>query len=733
MNVQVSRHVFGADRGYRTLAASSDVTPEVRRELEAFTFGQTHDAGYLDSLGRVPAYWSRPLASGRRAITRVLNGEPDDQGRSTLLFITGVVDAREWLAGLCGEEPIVFANEEFCAWQPGTDLARVTIRIENRPARLTTPQQREKILSVLGALEGHNDDPRASLVVAEKELGPDDINLLTLLLPGDSRATFSYAMRSLSDGLPVRLNCLADCASRGKSRRRIVRWRPGMTYENWRYTSALAYFWKPGESPPWEFVANCKSFGQLHLGVSAGQAKQVSTLPPPAAKARNKPRRPFPTYALLIASLVVLVGITALFVGRKLLAKQRAESLLVEAKAFFDDDRVKTPLTRELCQKETLQEKAGKLASEIQEVGKRIDDEGLRSERDRLKQWNDEAKRRCAEYATIEKLLDDFNTWSPKLGLDAPEKLKKYPSAAEIERVESWKGRLQEQRQPAESLGDSYLSAIEEGLRRIEKFDAAVEELPGLYAGQLANLEEFFREKVPERLSDEVVERWNTKRTQLEKLGHRMGVGGEEQVADDLLTLRKRYAECEQEADRWASEITSLQKTFQEELGKAQSYIEEAELATPPLLAEDLADPWKIAVRARKALEKALSIWPARRDALEKQQVVDAWMDGASDITFDHFQERFDRAEAKWKQWRRVDNAPNGNDNGEENTDPRVVRDSFEEALKYWDQTPNETIIERKHKDEAWKLHDQARKRKYELEDAIKGNEPLSDNSNFAP
>ena len=82
MGIIVGRHVFGSLEGYRTIANTPDLSLEEVAELEFFSFGQTNESSYLDSLKVNPAYISRPLSSGKWAVTRIFQGKPDIHHRT---------------------------------------------------------------------------------------------------------------------------------------------------------------------------------------------------------------------------------------------------------------------------------------------------------------------------------------------------------------------------------------------------------------------------------------------------------------------------------------------------------------------------------------------------------------------------------------------------------------------------------------------------------------------------
>ena len=96
MKITISRHIFGSVRGYTTLGKSEDLSSEEIAELEILSFGQTNEASYMNSLQISPAYICRSLCSGRRAVTRVFQGKPDEHNRITLLFVSAVMKSDDW-------------------------------------------------------------------------------------------------------------------------------------------------------------------------------------------------------------------------------------------------------------------------------------------------------------------------------------------------------------------------------------------------------------------------------------------------------------------------------------------------------------------------------------------------------------------------------------------------------------------------------------------------------------
>jgi cell division septum initiation protein DivIVA len=81
-------HVFAHKAGrYQTAEASPTISASEKAMLEQYFFGQTNDAGYLSSLATTPGIMWRRIGD-RFALTRVLSGERDPDGRATLRFET---------------------------------------------------------------------------------------------------------------------------------------------------------------------------------------------------------------------------------------------------------------------------------------------------------------------------------------------------------------------------------------------------------------------------------------------------------------------------------------------------------------------------------------------------------------------------------------------------------------------------------------------------------------------
>jgi len=259
MNITVARHVFGSIRGYTTLAKSGDLSPEETAKLEMLSFGQTNESSYLGSLQTNPAYISRPLHSGRWAVTRVFQGKPDDHNRTTLLFISAVITIDDWLYSLKCDVNKLLYYPSLWQWNGEEKLEPIEIAIEDK-REAPGPEIRNKVLTLLAAVEKYTRDENTTIVVRTSDFDAKVLRWVNMILPVASKQTFSCAARSLNDGLPFALISMAREGSFGNSKRKTVNWTPTSTVDNCPYAESLTQFWRPESWPPWHFIDSCKSF-----------------------------------------------------------------------------------------------------------------------------------------------------------------------------------------------------------------------------------------------------------------------------------------------------------------------------------------------------------------------------------------------------------------------------------------------------------------------------------------
>jgi len=236
--MRVDRHIFGSYKGYSTLAQSSGITSQHRHILEGFTFGQTNDRVYLESLQRQPAYISRPLGTDKRAITRVLPGPKDDQGRTTLLFATCVIDNVDSLA-LQAYLHALLREKSLRQWDGKQDIE--SVQLDAAPSGLPSlrPDEAETALRVLSEVE--RAYARGQTVIAEEVAIPAKIvRSVEMLAPDAVKTALSFAVRTLSAKVNVSLNCVSTAGSVHNLGPHCRLYPPGQKPELTEYAAALA-------------------------------------------------------------------------------------------------------------------------------------------------------------------------------------------------------------------------------------------------------------------------------------------------------------------------------------------------------------------------------------------------------------------------------------------------------------------------------------------------------------
>jgi len=207
MKINTYHHIYGSKEGYKTLFKSEEVTQTEAVELESFSFGQTNDTGYLDSLEHDPACMVRKLRSKRWAITRVSKGQNDEYGRATLLFHSLIINSQTWLNALkCDIFPIlyhptVWTNRNETSISIATDSSAIPDNIQEVVFSLV------KILSI----------KKETVVLSESFCSAGVLRWVNKLLNSKDKENFSYGYRLLSDRAKQSLICLANDASRGKN------------------------------------------------------------------------------------------------------------------------------------------------------------------------------------------------------------------------------------------------------------------------------------------------------------------------------------------------------------------------------------------------------------------------------------------------------------------------------------------------------------------------------------
>ncbi len=213
--MHIERHVFGSITGYATLARSAGLTAGERQELESLSFGTPYDPSYQASLLKKAAVWSRPLGSGKRAVSRVLPGRPDDAGRPTLLFVTAVVSAADWNLTLQGDVRPLLRRAELWKWDdrlktgPTAELAAMDLEgLDPEPLRLSRDSA-QRVLGLVSLVELAWATRQPAVVRAE-HYSLNEVALVERLLPTGVRRDYSAVYRGLNPDLAASLNCLAE-------------------------------------------------------------------------------------------------------------------------------------------------------------------------------------------------------------------------------------------------------------------------------------------------------------------------------------------------------------------------------------------------------------------------------------------------------------------------------------------------------------------------------------------
>lgn len=198
--MKIGRHIFGNDgEKYTTLDCSVDLD-KTTSGLDFFSGWGEPRGEYLQTLHVLPALWGRPLRHSKNIylLTRVFPGKPDHAGRQTLLFETLILQTKDWV----GE-----VSPSLAQW------ARSSQRWTHHPDNASTkkqpsipPEQNapELIHSLVSKLRSPTRT-RTTQVLQPDALNLDGLSHLLTKLADPVKATLSFALRPLSDDLPVEL------------------------------------------------------------------------------------------------------------------------------------------------------------------------------------------------------------------------------------------------------------------------------------------------------------------------------------------------------------------------------------------------------------------------------------------------------------------------------------------------------------------------------------------------
>jgi len=343
MSITVLRHIFGSDRGYKTLARSKEITKDEISQLENFSFGQTNSDSYLNSLLEKPAYFIRPLNANNWALTRVFKGKSDEYHRATLLFITAIIKNADWLTVLGCDIDVLLTSEELWQWDGDKIISKIEIESHNIIS-IPSNNTRKKVLTLLTALEKHQKE-ESTILINDSEFAGTDIRWLNMVLPKMAKRNFSYAVRSLSDGLSVKLICMAKEGICGNTKKSTIIWDSAKQSEYGIYAGTLAQFWKPGKEPPWQFIHSCKTFIPEGIEYPTHVNKPKMTTVPVKHTSDSKfvHRRQINYRKLMWIGisiiLVVILAISIVIVFNKMKQNKMIEQLLAEGNSILNNHK----------------------------------------------------------------------------------------------------------------------------------------------------------------------------------------------------------------------------------------------------------------------------------------------------------------------------------------------------------------------------------------------------------
>lgn len=239
MTLRLGVHMLASRRGYRTLAASADVTPQERALLEPLVFGQSSDPAFLISLETEPAVFVRMLGGeggeGRVALTRIFAGRPDEAGRATLELRTLLMSRDDYARLVRGSLDRLLADEDL--WRRESFESGEPLLLQEPPTQTPPPVGRNELL-MMDAWIRTLDRPGSTAVLADSPAaGKVLLSFLRVLSPEDLPRC-RWGLRLLSLSVDVHLATAPPSLDRGSHElvRIDLRARP--------VNAAIAFLWE---------------------------------------------------------------------------------------------------------------------------------------------------------------------------------------------------------------------------------------------------------------------------------------------------------------------------------------------------------------------------------------------------------------------------------------------------------------------------------------------------------
>lgn len=632
MKVVVSRHIFGSVRGYITLAKSEDLSPEQITKLELLSFGQTNESSYMNSLETDPAYISRPLQSGRWAVTRVFQGKPDEHNRTTLLFISAVITTEDWVYVLKCNVDELLDCPSLWQWDSKEKLEPIEVAVEGGREG-GDAEIRSRVLCLVAAVEKYSSHKNTTIVVRAADFDVEVLRVLNMVLPLKSKQAFSCAGRSLNDGLPFTLISMAKEGSLGNSKRRTINWTPTSAADDCLYTESLARFWPTGTEPPWQFIDRCRSFSvDLQAAPEGGLSERVvrkKRLAYEVRKAGVRRKRHISwKLGVIVLGCAVLFCLGAAITISATRAKANREevtSLLKRAQVFLHENSPGNSPNKwfradDSARKFTI-DQCRKLQNEVERLRDVTKDtklqEGLKKMGNKLANLHNRAQSAAYRYDSLRAQTQRAKSLK---------KLSVYPSRKEVEDVQSLKDSVANVSKV--DLDPTYVSQLTKYIQEnTDAWRTNIEKL--LYEKQngAANLlgSDLLQESPP-NYSAKTYEDYNDLKQNLDKykedesLANAKGSPIEEH-SEKAKKLLQQTAKGSERCSEALANMNDLKN-------KAETAFAEANhILSDPNITDGRFKNFEALAEAYSHLSKVEKRWPGKTDLLEKQKEVTAKFD----------------------------------------------------------------------------------------------------------
>ncbi|MHC4757987.1 MAG: hypothetical protein ACYTE8_04980 [Planctomycetota bacterium] len=473
MKIRISRHIFGSIKGYKSLAKSEDLSHQEISELEILSFGQTNEETYLNSLQANPAYISRPLQSGRWAVTRVFQGERDVHNRTTLLFVSAIFKIEDWLYLIkCDIDKLLYCPILW-KWESEEKLQSIEVSFKDT-RQVSGIEIRDKVLSLLAVIEKYAHEENTTIITMADEFDVKVIRLLNMVLPITSKKELTIVARSLNDGMPIKLISMAQEGSLGNSKRKTVMWHLTSIAEDVPYTEALTEFWRAESQPPWRFIDSCDSFGidlesePLHTLPESTESKEklISIFKEPKEKQALGINRKL-VVSFIATVLVILFTFATIKMIQNKAKEEKLTSLLGEIRTFLEMNALEKELSTNQLSDAIAKGRDLKYRIEIPIEGEKNTE--IRNIKSDVTEWLNSAHNLLDRHLLLEIYFRQFRI------LNIKESLNVYPKPVVINDVNALESGLYNIDKTA--LGKSYISQITDVNEKIIRWRKATTEI----------------------------------------------------------------------------------------------------------------------------------------------------------------------------------------------------------------------------------------------------------------